>query len=112
MKDQTIQYNGYTALLTYDPEDESYTGEVIGIEDMIVFEGSTIEEALENFKDMMERYPKLCSKMNFEPNPPPEQIMVPVEPELYAKAVSIAETNGQTTTGVVNQAIEALVAQY
>jgi predicted HicB family RNase H-like nuclease len=30
MKDQTIQYNGYTALLTYDDEDESYTGKVIG----------------------------------------------------------------------------------
>jgi predicted HicB family RNase H-like nuclease len=112
MTNQTIQYKGYTATLTQDADTKHYAGKVIGIEHLILFEGATLEDASNNFKETIDNYPQYCAEIGYKPDPPPSEIMVPIKTELYAKATSIAENKGQTPTGVVNQAVEALVAQY
>ena len=94
MNGQTSQYKGYTALITYAPEDNHYSGKVIGIKHKILFHGSTIEETLTNFKEMIDEYPDACAANGLEPNQPPKEIMVPFPTELYAQAYDEAENTG------------------
>jgi predicted HicB family RNase H-like nuclease len=111
MNEQTMQYKGYTALVTYTPQDQYYTGKVIGIEHTILFSGSTIEEADANFREMIDDYPDMCADQDVEPNQPPNEIMVPIPTELYAKASCRAKHEGQTVNSLINHAVEDLVAQ-
>jgi len=91
MTEQTFQYKGYTALIIYSQEDQCYTGKVIGIRHKIVFNGSTLEETHSNFIEMIDDYPTACADHGLEPIPPPDEIMIPIPTELYAKAAYQAE---------------------
>jgi predicted HicB family RNase H-like nuclease len=71
MSELTFHHKGYTALAAYSPEDQCYTGQVIGIQHMIIFDGSTLEEARANFKDLIDDYPGACAELGVEPNLPP-----------------------------------------
>jgi predicted HicB family RNase H-like nuclease len=107
---QTLQHKGYTASVEYDSDYKKFFGEVIGIEDIIVFEGNTLEEAKSNLVDLIDSYPGTCSKLNVQPNSPPAEIMVPISTELYAKASCQAEHKGIPLRTLMENALQQVVS--
>lgn len=57
-----IEYKGYHAKIEYSFEDGCFVGEVVGIKDIIVFHGNTINEIKNNFHDNVEDYIELCKE--------------------------------------------------
>ena len=41
----SITYNGYTARIEYDDDDEIFVGHLAGIRDIVSFHGSTVNES-------------------------------------------------------------------
>lgn len=65
-----LAYNGYEAKLEYDSEDDSFYGIVANIPDTIHFQGRSVEELREEFKNSVEVYLAHCKKIGKEPNKP------------------------------------------
>ena len=105
----TMKYKGYTALIEFSDEDGCLIGKVLGIRDVIVFDGNTVEEIRTNFQDMIDHYIAACGKAGREPNKPVPEIMVPVSPELYAKVSRKAEYDGVPVRTVMENALQKFV---
>jgi predicted HicB family RNase H-like nuclease len=107
----TMQYKGYTALVEYSAEDECFVGQVVGTKHMIIFDGTSVEEIRANFIDMIDDYPAMCADLDQEPNKPVSEVMIPVSPELYAKASRRAEYDGVPVRKVMETALQKFVHQ-
>ena len=77
---------------------------------MVLFDGSTLEEAHANFKDLIDDYPDACAEQGLEPNQPPTEIMVPFPTELYAKAYLKAENTGLPIQQFMHKAVQQSVS--
>lgn len=51
-----MKYKGYIGHVEYDNEAKIFHGEVIGLKDIITFQGSSVKELEEAFKDSVEDY--------------------------------------------------------
>ena len=51
-----MKYKGYIGHVEYDDEAKIFHGEVVGLKDIITFQGSSVEELGEAFKDSVEDY--------------------------------------------------------
>ena len=105
----TMKYKDYTAYIEFSDEDGCLIGKVLGIRDVIVFDGKTVEEIRTNFQDMIDHYITACAKAGREPNEPVSEIMVPLSPELYAKVSSKAEYDGVPVRAVMETALRKFV---
>ncbi|MDR2573302.1 MAG: type II toxin-antitoxin system HicB family antitoxin [Desulfovibrio sp.] len=105
----TMQYKDYTALIEFSGEDGCLIGKVLGIRDMIVFDGNTVDEIRKNFHDMIDHYIAACSKAGREPNNPVSEVMIPVSPSLYAKIAKKAEYDGVPVHTVMETALQRFV---
>ena len=65
-----MEYNGYHAVVTFDDEVGILHGEVIGTRDVITFQGKSVDELRQAFKDSVEEYLKICAERNREPDKP------------------------------------------
>ncbi len=51
-----LQYKDYYAALHYSANDEIFHGKIIGISDLVSFEGTSVKELKKAFKDSVEDY--------------------------------------------------------
>jgi len=51
-----MQYKNYFGEVTFDSEAKIFHGEVVGLKDVITFQGKTVEELEQAFKDSVENY--------------------------------------------------------
>jgi len=60
--DTTMEYRGYTAVISYDTEEQLFVGRVAGIKDSLNFHGTSEEEVTEVFHQSIDNYLDLCEK--------------------------------------------------
>ncbi|TRT76539.1 MAG: type II toxin-antitoxin system HicB family antitoxin [Microcystis sp. M_OC_Ca_00000000_S217Cul] len=65
-----MQYKGYEAVIEQDENDRLFFGRVINIEDIIVFDGLSVDELEQAFKTVIEQYLTDCQTLNKNPNQP------------------------------------------
>lgn len=63
----SINYKGYTADVSYEPEDKIYVGEIRGISDSLNFHGRSILEVNTMFHQSIENYLDLCKQIGKDP---------------------------------------------
>ena len=63
-----MKYKGYWAEVKYSDEDECFWGEIEGLKkDLILFEGNSVKELKQDFKDAIDHYLQVCRETNTEP---------------------------------------------
>ena len=112
MSETTLEYKGYTAFIQYSEEDGCFIGEVIGINDQIIFDAPSIDEIRKIFESDVDSYIQYCREIGKEPNKPASEIMVPVSPVLYAKVSRMAENDGVPVRKAMETALQEFVAQH
>ncbi len=65
-----LKHKGYIGIVEFDDEDEAFHGRVIGIRDVITFQGTSVEEIKEAFIDSVEDYLDFCEARGEEPEKP------------------------------------------
>lgn len=65
-----IEYRGYCGKTVFDDEAGIFHGEVVGIRDVITFQGKTKAELQTAFRDSMDDYLMFCAERGHLPNPP------------------------------------------
>jgi predicted HicB family RNase H-like nuclease len=65
-----MTYKNYLAKVVFDEEANIFHGEVINIRDVITFEGSSVDELQNSFKESIDDYLDYCSSRSEIPNSP------------------------------------------
>ncbi len=90
-----MKYKDYVAVIRYSEEDETFVGEVINTYDVLVFDGSTVDEVRSSFHAVVEEYLADCRAENREPNKPfSGKFMVRIPPELHSRLAGSAKLSG------------------
>jgi predicted HicB family RNase H-like nuclease len=92
-----MTYNGYSARIDYDAEDEIFFGRLAGITDGVSFHADTVADLKIAFQEAVDDYIESCAKLGKEPQKPYSgKMMFRVDPEIHARAAKAAELAGKS----------------
>ena len=57
-----MEYKGYNATVEFDDEAEIFHGEVALVRDVITFQGTSVDELRQAFRDSIEEYLEWCAE--------------------------------------------------
>ncbi|MBC7826891.1 MAG: type II toxin-antitoxin system HicB family antitoxin [Chitinophagaceae bacterium] len=63
-----LQYKGYYAVVHFSAIDEVFHGKILGIDDLVIFEGSSVRELKKAFHEAVDDYLETCASIGKEPN--------------------------------------------
>ena len=100
-------YKGYTGIIDFDEQARIFHGEVIGLRDVITFQGKSVEELETAMAESVDFYLGWCKERGREPEKPfSGKFMVRTSPELHSSAVIAATRVGLSLNKYVEKAIE------
>jgi predicted HicB family RNase H-like nuclease len=103
----TLHYKGFFASVVFSDEDNILFGKLEGIDDLIMFEGSSVSELKKMFKEAVDDYIEICKQTN---KPCMKSFKgsfnVRVKPEIHQRASMIAIAKGISLNQFVQKAIE------
>jgi predicted HicB family RNase H-like nuclease len=107
----TMKYKGFIGSVHFAAEDRAFYGKVEGVNDLITFEGSTVDELEKGFKYMVDEHIKDCNKNNT----PVEKsykgnLNIRLSPELHKKVAYNATIRGLSLNQYINNAIKKEIA--
>jgi predicted HicB family RNase H-like nuclease len=70
MSEQTLSYKDYTGSVEVSVEDNCLYGRILHIDDLVTYEGQTVEELQQAFGESVEEYLLTCDALGLEPNRP------------------------------------------
>lgn len=106
-----MRYKDYYASINYEDETKTFYGKIEDIDDLVSFEGTTVEQLQKNFKYMVEEYLQDCKEHNKEPDKPYKgSFNVRVGAELHKKAVMMARISNMSLNQFVELAIKEKVS--
>jgi predicted HicB family RNase H-like nuclease len=92
---EVLKYKGYHGSTEYSLEDDCLHGRLLGINDMITYEGNSVKEIKTAFKDSVDDYLAFCKEQGKEPNKPYSgKVMFRIDPQVHAKAALAAQLKG------------------
>jgi predicted HicB family RNase H-like nuclease len=101
-----MQYKGYYAKIEYDDEDKVFHGRVLGINDVVNFEGDCVQDLNEAFKDSVIDYLEFCKERGQEPQKSfSGKFEVRLDPELHGRLYLRAVEEGKSINKVVNEVL-------
>ena len=102
----SLKCQNYTATIRYSSDDEVFFGTVIGINDLVSFEGTSVTELKEAFKDAIDDYLETCKSMNRQPDKTYKGVFnVRVPAVLHKRAAMFASQHHVTLNDLVKSAL-------
>jgi predicted HicB family RNase H-like nuclease len=90
-----MKYKGYQGHVIYDDEANLFHGEVIGLRDVITFQGLSVDELNQAFKDSIDEYIEFCKELGRPAEKPMSgKILLRISPEEHERAFCKAKSNG------------------
>jgi predicted HicB family RNase H-like nuclease len=107
----SMTYKGYIGTVRYSEEDEVFHGKIEAINDLIMFEGTSVKELKKAFHEAVDDYVETCKEMGREPQKPFKgSFNVRIPSDLHRKAVERATRMGVSLNQLVQKALEEKVA--
>ncbi len=92
-----LQYKGYTGHAEFDDEAGLFYGEVLGLRDVITFQGTNVEELEKEFRDSVDDYLEFCEERGEEPDRPfSGRLMLRLPPRLHRDVYVRARQEGKS----------------
>ena len=104
--------NGYQAVIAYDPEIEMFRGELINVNGGADFYASNLEELRREGEISLKVFLEACAEKGYEPRKKVSgKFMLRLDPDLYAKASTVAASMGISLNNFIKEAIVRSVAE-
>lgn len=101
-----FEYKGYIG--TVDADDGVFAGRVIGLRDVITFEGSSFAEVEQAFRDSIDDYLAFCAERGEQPDRSYSgKIPLRLDPDLHRRAAIRAQAEGLSLNQWIARRIEA-----
>jgi len=105
-----LTYKGFTGSANVSIEDNCLHGKVLFIDDIITYEGATVEELNGAFKEAVDDYVSYCERAGKSPNKPYSGTFnVRIGAELHRKAAEASSKNSLNLNEYVVKAVQELV---
>ncbi len=102
----TMTYRGYTASMTFDPEDKIIVGRVLDVDDIICFHGESVAEFETNLHMAVDDYIAACEGLGGTAEKPASgKLMLRVAPNVHAAALKAATRSGVSLNKWAEQAL-------
>ena len=103
-----LTHKGFIGSVHFSADDNIFFGKVEGINDMITFEGETVQELKDAFRYMVDEHIKDCEAENI----PIEKsykgsFNIRLTPDLHRRAAISAKIHGTTLNTFVKESIES-----
>jgi predicted HicB family RNase H-like nuclease len=100
-------YKGYAGIVEYDDHGRVFTGEVVGLRDVITFQGRTPEELEGSFHESIDYYLEMCARDGVAPDRPfSGRFNVRISPETHRKIAEAAAREKKSLNQWVADRIE------
>ena len=103
----TLKYKGFIGSVSFEDEDNILFGKIEGINDLIMYEGESVTEIKQMFREAVDEYIESCKHFNkpllksFKGS-----FNVRVKPDLHQQAAMLAKMQGISLNQLVQKAIE------
>jgi predicted HicB family RNase H-like nuclease len=85
-----LKYKGYTGTVIFDADDRIFHGRIMGLTDIITFEGASVSKLEKDFRSAVEEYLQTCQEIGRVPEKPfSGRFMLRVPSELHC-AIALA----------------------
>lgn len=102
-----MKYKGYIGQVVYDDEAKLFHGEVIGLKDVITFQGETVKEIEKAFKDSINDYLAWCVERGEEPEKAfSGNLRIRMSPDLHANLALEAARRGISLNTLINDKLQ------
>jgi predicted HicB family RNase H-like nuclease len=111
MKDM-LSYKEFIGSVHFNADDNVFYGKIEGIDDLIVFEGDTVNDLKQSFQDSVEDYIASCKKYNKKIGKSYKgSFNVRITPDLHKKVKIAAIKMGISLNQFVQKAVEDEINQ-
>ena len=106
MTDNILKYKDFYGSVDYSACDECFYGKLIGTNDLVTFEGDSVESLKSAFFEAVEDYLILCHEVGKKPQKVYRgSFNVRISPELHKKAAILATRDGISLNAFVEKAV-------
>jgi predicted HicB family RNase H-like nuclease len=107
-----ITHKGYKGSVRFDDEGEIFHGEVMGLRDVVTFQGRTVDELKIAFQDSIDDYLEFCASRGEAPDKPfSGRFLLRVEPSLHRRLVELSGEEGESLNNWITSRLAGLVGQ-
>ena len=109
MKD-VLTYRGFIGSVHFSAEDNVFFGKIEGINDLITFEGQTVDELITAFHYVVDEHINDCEKENYSLERSYKgSFNVRISPELHRRAALTAKIQGISLNQLVNNSLTRML---
>lgn len=102
-----MKYKGYIGYVKYDDEAKIFHGEIVGLKDIITFQGKSVEELEQAFKDSINDYLGWCKLRGEKPEKTfSGTFNLRIPPQLHAKLALQAKSMGLSLNAYVAETLD------
>lgn len=106
-----MEYKGYIGVVEFDHEARIFHGDIINTKDVITFQGTSVEEIEQAFKDSINDYLDWCSAEGTQPDKPYSgRFNVRLSPELHREVAFKAQKMKLSINNFVEKALKDEIA--
>lgn len=100
-------YKGYKGHVEYDDEAKIFHGEVVGLKDVITFQGTSVKELEKAFIDSIDDYLEWCNERGKKPEKAYSgNLRVRIDPGLHAKLAKEATLNKKSLNSFIEEKLK------
>jgi len=101
-----LEYKGFSGTIEFSSEDDCFFGKIIGINDLITFEGKSVEEIKASFSESIDDYLEICEETGKQPEKSYKgSFNIRIDPVLHKKAAMLAIAANISLNQFVSSAI-------
>ena len=84
-----MMYKGYEGIAEFDEDAHIFSGEVLGLKDVITFQGESVSELEQAFHDSVDDYLEWCSEDGVDPEKPYSgKMLLRFDPNLHSRVAA------------------------
>ena len=101
-----MDYEGYRAVVTYDDEVGVFHGEVVDTHDVITFQGTSVGELRQAFRESVDEYLNVCAERGRTPDKPfSGNVALRLPPSVHRDATAAARSADQSLNAWLTETI-------
>jgi predicted HicB family RNase H-like nuclease len=105
-----LKYKDYYATISFSSEDDVFYGQLIGITDLVMFEGDSVKELKKAFHEAVDDYLDTCKEIGKAPEKTYKgSFNVRISSDLHRQAAVIAAVKNVTLNDFVRYAIDLTI---
>lgn len=103
-----LKYKGYSGRVEYDDEAKFFHGEVLDTRDVVTFQGKSVDEIEQSFRDSIDDYLEFCQERGENPDKPfSGKLVLRMSPELHHKVFVKAVRAGKSVNKWISDTLES-----